>query len=457
MGLLVGEDEAAGRRIMYADAGSAAERHREGHELDAPPVRLLGDGGRGRGGELVARPGDEGVEAVALGEPRGCWRVRGLARGRCDGSLDGRALGGRRTRVDRDLDLDRGRARHAAAHLVEHRREVVVLEPLLHELARRPQADARRVCIEQLEGAEPQVVGLSPQSGLQPAQRLGPEIRHGCRVSLASTAEPELWTSWEGVGIPREILGTKEHRPQAGDREVPAWEERDPLAPGAPHWWMGWRSRARCAHPGRRSRGGMRRRLPQRERLSRDGERLLTGSWSGRKHGLCARSQAPKIVDDRDRPRAGAERSRIRFPRQRHEHLHEITCEFLGRIEAAACSRRPKRVCVHACSEVGLPSHFASTAAIQIEARSSRVPNHRPARSAWWRANPRIRRGSSLVLPHRARIEPKGRLDRRIRTARPGLLRGSRAARSDRRATLRSRPMAANGPGSTVWGQSHRV
>lgn len=229
---------------------------------------------------------------------------------------------------------------------------------------------------------------------------------------------------------------------------------RWPLGP--PIWWMGWRSRARCAHPGRRSRGG-RGGDCRSERLSRDGERLLTGSWSGRKHALCARSQAPKIVDDRDRPRAVAERSRIRFPRQRHEHLHEITCEFSGRIEAAACSRRPKRVCVHACSEVGLPSHFASTAAIQIEARSSRVPNHRPARSAWWRANPRIRRRSSLVLPHRAQIEPKGRLDRRIRTARPGLAHGSRAARSGRRATLRGRPMPANGPGSTVRGRSHRV
>lgn len=107
---------------------------------------------------------------------------------------------------------------------------------------------------------------------------------------------------------------------------------------------------------------------PQRERQSRDqGERLLTGSRSGRKHGLCARFQASKIVGDRDRLGARWPGSRIRSSRERHGDVHEITCEFTSEIVAAACSRHPKRVCVAACSQVGLPSHFASTAAIRIE------------------------------------------------------------------------------------------
>lgn len=205
--------------------------------------------------------------------------------------------------------------------------------------------------------------------------------------------------------ITRFFLGTKEPRPQAGSH----LDHRGDIT-SSPAEIMDGNAIAAL-----RPRGEASSRVTNRSQA-----RPLRGVPSVQDRlGLGSRSSLRKEFGIRD-PRAGI------------GNLNEITTEFRGEIGGVSYSRRLKRLCVNACSQVGLPSHFASTASIRIRPRSSAVPNRSLPRS------PRHLRGGGFGAA-RASALPSAQ-DRRGRPPRSADPHGSSRIRAAARAGPPSGP-----------------
>ncbi len=162
--------------------------------------RRLGHHARRRVGELVGRPDHELVEGVALeqlgwpsGREMGGTRVSVTRRA---DTVDPRrpALFARLLlhRLFHHLEVDLEGALGARFHVLEDRREEIVLEPLLVVAVRRPQADAPVVDADTLDGPQPEIAVRRFDQRLDRSDGLGPQIKHhGHRLSTAqATAIP---------------------------------------------------------------------------------------------------------------------------------------------------------------------------------------------------------------------------------------------------------------------------
>ena len=157
----------------------------------------LGHHARRRMGKLVGRTDHELVEGVALQQLR--WpRGRSLGRTRVpirdpDAAIRVGALCSRGTSLTcssvQHLEVDLEGALGARFHVLEDRREEIVLEPLLVVAVRRPQTDAAVVDADTLDGAQPEIAVRGLHQRLDRADGLGPQIKHRRAPSVHSPGD----------------------------------------------------------------------------------------------------------------------------------------------------------------------------------------------------------------------------------------------------------------------------